>query len=178
MPSCDRAEVGKTKRGLKSALVAAVYCCNGYDKSSMTLLLEPLAPVTEFPADGSRGLTIEELRDATRSMRNLSHLDHATWRMLPKADRAFLRDFTTRKNEPSDDSSAAYAHAKRLTEQYPQDVFDFIDAKAELRGAVIRLLSKDEWNDALGDPNFVAASQRGMVALNEGRVRRVRKEDL
>lgn len=144
----------------------------------MSTLLEPLAPAAEFPANGSPGLTIEALRDATASMRNLAHLDHGMWRMLDAADRTFLKDFTLRSRQAASKDDAAYAQAKLFTGKYPEDVFDFVDAKAELRVAVLRLASKDEWDDALADPKFVSASERGIAALDKGRVKRVRREEL
>src|SRR5579872_6415845 len=58
------------------------------------------------------------------------------------------------------------------------DALEFLTAARALRATVIDLRSKEVWDAALGDPDFVSASERGFADLAAGRATKVALKDL
>lgn len=134
--------------------------------------------VSAFPAGSPGILSASQLRDFTRSIRRIrENLTHEKWVMLSLEERLFLRRFAigVRNAKPS---AGAIAKAKITFILHPEEVQDFMDARAELRVVIMRMAAKDEWQAAFADPNFVEASDRGLAGVAAGRVRTVRREDL
>lgn len=141
------------------------------------LAYDNIQSVCKFPVESPRHVSLEGLahylREAARDAHEAKGLLRKLWHALPQRDREWWYAFATGPTDGSKASEKDKETAYKVLIEYPDAVSEFIRARIELREIVMRLTSKDVWEEAASDPAFVEAAKRGTADIRAGRVTKV-----